>query len=240
MKLMAIDTSSIVASVAVMDETKLIGEFTLNLSKTHSQKLMPMVDAVLKQLELKVGDLDAIAVSRGPGSFTGLRIGVTAAKSFAQPFDLPVIPVPTLLGMAWNYPGFNGLVCPIMDARRGQVYAGVYQWNGCQMEAVLPEQAIQLTALLQWLQEHTQGQVCFLGDGIPKFTDQVKDTLADRAFISPPSHGAQRASSIGAAALTMKDQAVSYGELDADYLRKSEAERNLQAKQQEAAKKVDR
>ncbi len=234
MKILALDTSSNVASVAVVTEDKLLGDFTLNLSKTHSQKLMPIVDGLLSNLELGISDLDGIAVSAGPGSFTGLRIGVTAAKSFAQPLDLPVIPVSTIEAMAWNLPGFDGLVCPIMDARRGQVYTGVYQWNQGKMEAVLEDQAILLVDLLDWLKENTQEAVCFLGDGIPKFTQEVLEGLPGQAVIAPVSHGVQRASSVGALALTKWDQRQSYLEVDADYLRKSEAERNLDAKRQAA------
>ena len=126
MRILALDTSSLVASAAILEDDKLLGEMTINHPKTHSQKLMPIIEALCTSLGLKIKDMDLIAVAGGPGSFTGVRIGLSAAKAFAQPFDIPVVMVSSLKGLAYNLPGFDGIICPILDARRGEVYAGLH------------------------------------------------------------------------------------------------------------------
>ena len=127
MKILAIEASSLVASVAIMTDDIITAEYTMNHKITHSQTIMPMIDEIVKRCEADLSELDAIAVSGGPGSFTGLRIGSATGKGLAQALNIPIVHVPTLDAMAFNAYGYDGLVCPIMDARRMQVYTGIYR-----------------------------------------------------------------------------------------------------------------
>ncbi|MCD8067885.1 MAG: tRNA (adenosine(37)-N6)-threonylcarbamoyltransferase complex dimerization subunit type 1 TsaB [Lachnospiraceae bacterium] len=126
MKILAIDSSGLVATVALLEDEDLIAEYTVHYKKTHSQTLLPMLDEIRTMAELDLKTIDAIAVASGPGSFTGLRIGSATAKGLAQGLEKPIIEVPTLEGLAWQMYGSSALVCPLMDARRNQVYAGIY------------------------------------------------------------------------------------------------------------------
>ena len=128
MKILALDSSGLVASVAVAEDDNLIGEYTVNYKKTHSQTLLPMLDAVAKMVDLDLETIDAIAVAKGPGSFTGLRIGSATAKGLGLALDKPIVEIPTVDGLAYNLWGAKDLVCPLMDARRNQVYTGLYEF----------------------------------------------------------------------------------------------------------------
>ena len=129
MRILALDSSGLVASVAVVEDDQLIAEYTVNYKKTHSQTLLPMLDEIVKMTELDLDTIDAIAVSGGPGSFTGLRIGSATAKGLGLALKKPLIHIPTLEGLAYNLCGSADIVCPIMDARRGQVYTGIYEFD---------------------------------------------------------------------------------------------------------------
>ena len=122
MKILAFDSSGLVASVAIVQDDNLIAEYTTNYKKTHSQTLLPMLDEIVKMTETDKESFDALAVAAGPGSFTGLRIGSATVKGLALAWNIPVIAVPTLEGLAYNMWGSSRLICPIMDARRKQVY----------------------------------------------------------------------------------------------------------------------
>ena len=121
MKILALDSSGLVASVAVAEDDNLIAEYTVNYKKTHSQTLLPMLDEIAKMTELDLNTIDAIAVAAGPGSFTGLRIGSATAKGLGLALKKPLIPIPTVEGLAYNLYGTKALICPLMDARRNQV-----------------------------------------------------------------------------------------------------------------------
>ncbi|MCM1536819.1 MAG: tRNA (adenosine(37)-N6)-threonylcarbamoyltransferase complex dimerization subunit type 1 TsaB [bacterium] len=140
MKIAALESSGLVASVALMQDETLLAEYTVNYKKTHSQTLLPMLEELKRMTELDLSTLDAVAVSAGPGSFTGLRIGSATAKGLGMALDIPIIAVPTLEALAYNCYGTDQLVCPIMDARRGQVYTGVYRFERTGGKAV-PEEA---------------------------------------------------------------------------------------------------
>ena len=129
MRILALDSSGLVASVAIMQDDTLLGEYTTNHKKTHSQTLLPMLAQLMEELQLEMSDIDAIAVAGGPGSFTGLRIGSATAKGLGLAADLPLIHVPTLEGLAYNLWVTDAYVCPLMDARRNQVYTGVYYFE---------------------------------------------------------------------------------------------------------------
>ena len=136
MKILGLDSSGLVASVAVVEDDNLLGEYTVNYKKTHSQTLLPMLDAVVRMTELELASIDAIAVAGGPGSFTGLRIGSATAKGLGLALERPVVNVPTVDALAYNLAGCRDLVCPLMDARRSQTYTGLYRFSGNEMTCV--------------------------------------------------------------------------------------------------------
>ena len=139
MRILAIDSSGLVASVALMEDEQVICDYSINYKKTHSQTLVPMLDELKKMIDLDLSTIDAIAVAKGPGSFTGLRIGSATAKGLGLALNKPLIPVGTLEGLAMNMWGYDGLVCPIMDARRDQVYTGIYKFTNQNLETVLDQ-----------------------------------------------------------------------------------------------------
>lgn len=229
MKILAFETSSHVASVAVLSDEMLLGEFTINHPKTHSQKLMPMLEMLLESLELKIKDFDYLAVSKGPGSFTGVRIGVSTVKGLAQPHNLPVIAVSSLEALGQPFIGFDGLICPIMDARKNEVYTALYKWEHGALIAVEPDQAIAPDAWLESLKGRSE-PILLVGDGLPKYGDLYKETLGERLTLAPASFNRQRASSVAQSAMSKTEEAVSYSVVPTEYLRKSEAETTYDAK----------
>ena len=151
MRILALDSSGLVASVAVVEkieeEEQVIAEYTVNYKKTHSQTLLPMLDTVSDMIELDLKTIDAIAVAGGPGSFTGLRIGSATAKGLGLAMNKPLIHIPTLEGLAYNLCGTDAIVCPIMDARRGQVYTGIYEFCGNELVVLEDQMAISIEEL---------------------------------------------------------------------------------------------
>mgnify|MGYP001194219268 FL=1 len=226
MKILALDTTGLVASVALVDENKTIAEFTTNYKKTHSQTIMPMVENLKNMVDLDLSTIDYIACACGPGSFTGLRIGAATAKGLAHGLDIPVIPVPTLDALAYNMFGTNKLVVPIMDARRKQVYSAFY-YCGEKLERVSDYMAQDIDEVISQVLEIDENAV-FLGDGVPVFMDKLKQY--DTFTIAPVSANMQRSACVGAIALEMTDKAVDCNKFEIMYLRKSQAERELEEK----------
>ena len=149
MKILAIESSGLVASVALWSDGCLIGEFTTNFKKTHSQTLLPMLDQLMTTIGVELSECDAIAVSAGPGSFTGLRIGSATAKGLGLALDLPIIEVPTVDGIAYNLFGTDRVVCPLMDAKRQQVYTGLYTFDNDKMAVLSSQKAVSITRILE-------------------------------------------------------------------------------------------
>ena len=176
MRILALDSSGLVASVAVVEggvlEAQTIAEYTVNYKKTHSQTLLPMLDEVARMTELDLNSMDAIAVAAGPGSFTGLRIGSATAKGLGLALDKPLIHIPTLEGLAYNLCGTDHIVCPIMDARRGQVYAGIYEFDNDRLIVLEDQMAVGIEELGQRLHSYDR-KVVFLGDGVPVFKEAL-------------------------------------------------------------------
>jgi tRNA threonylcarbamoyladenosine biosynthesis protein TsaB len=133
MKLLAVESATLSGGVALLEDDRLLGEITLNIAITHSERLMFAVDRLLADCGLAPADLDGLAVSVGPGSFTGLRVGLATVKALAMALDLPVAPVPTLDALAARLPFADAPVCPILDARKGEVYFSLYRWSGSGM-----------------------------------------------------------------------------------------------------------
>ena len=231
MKILAIEGSSQVASVAVLTDEVITAEYTVNYKITHSQTLMPMLDEIIKMTETDLRTVDAIAISGGPGSFTGLRIGSATGKGLAQALNIPIIHVPTLDGMAYNAFGFDGIICPIMDARRSQVYTGLYSFNDGVFKVKMEGCAISIEELIAKLGGFT-GNILFIGDGIPVFKEQIENELAERAYFAPANMNRQRAASIAVLGgeYFKQGKTISAAEHLPEYLRSSQAEREREAK----------
>lgn len=226
MKILALDTTGLVASVALLDENKTIAEFTTNYKKTHSQTIMPMVEYLKNMVDLDLSTIDYIACACGPGSFTGLRIGAATAKGLAHGLNIPIIPVPTLDALAYNMQGCGSIIVPIMDARRNQVYSAIYYCNN-NLNRVSEYMAQDIDEVISKVLEINENAV-FLGDGVPVFKEKIEQY---KTFsIAPVSANMQRAACVGAVALTMTDKAVQCNEFEIMYLRKSQAERELEEK----------
>ena len=163
MNILGIDSSGLVASVALQSDDKLVGEYTIHNKKTHSQTLLPMIHDMLEMADVSVKELDAIAIASGPGSFTGLRIGAATAKGLGGALSIPLIAVPTLEGLAYNLAGAEALVCPIMDARRQQTYTGLYDFADGRMNTILPQCVVMIEEIVDQINELGR-RVIFLGD----------------------------------------------------------------------------
>lgn len=232
MKLLVLESSGLVASVALMEEEKMIGEYTVNFKKTHSQTLLPMVDELVKNIGIDLKDLDGIAISNGPGSFTGLRIGSATAKGLAQALNIPIVPVSTLEALAANLFGTKGIICPMMDARRNQVYTGLYGYEGSRLITYEKPDALPVTEILEKINQNGES-VIFLGDGVPVYKNQIEEMVKVPFRYAPPHLNRQRAGAVG----TLAVQYFQEGKMESardhkpDYLRKSQAERELLEKQ---------
>lgn len=233
MILLALDTSGIVASVCIMDETKTIAEFTVNYKKTHSQTIMPMVKMVCDMVELDLNQIDYVVVSSGPGSFTGLRIGAATAKGLAHGLNKHIVPVPTLDALAYNIYETNKIICPIMDARRGQVYAAFYHWQDGKLTK-LTEYMAEPIEDIAGIALSFENEVIFLGDGVAVYEQTLRNILGDNLLIAPANANMQRAASVAALAFDfIKDNKdIPYAEFAPFYIRKSQAERQYDEKHQ--------
>lgn len=237
MRILGIESASLVASVAVVTGDELTAEYTVNLKKTHSQTLLPMIDEVLRMLEIELDAVDAIAVSAGPGSFTGLRIGSATGKGLGLALGKPLIHIPTIDAMAYNLYGASGLICPIVDARRNQVYTGLYHFMD-KFETVKEQYGAEIKDLIEEINAIGE-KVIFLGDGVPVHQKLIEESIKVPCAFAPAHVNRQRGASVAALG------AVYYGEgrtesardHKPDYLRKSQAERerDLAEKQGELA-----
>ena len=226
MKVLAIDSSGLVASVAVVEDTTLLAEYTIHHKKTHSQTLLPMLDEVKRMTELDLKSVDYIAVASGPGSFTGLRIGSATAKGLALALSKDIVEVPTLEGLAYNLWGTDKFICPIIDARRNQVYTGVYRFEGDELTVIKEQDAMDMDELLSYC-ENLDGQVIFLGDGVPVYKERIMARSKDKFGFAPAHRSHQNAGSIAALGViyAARGKVVSAAAHEPEYLRKSQAER---------------
>lgn len=224
MKILGIDTSGQTASAAIIEDNKLIGEFSQNDKLTHSQTIMPMIAMLCEQTNTKKEELDYIACAVGPGSFTGLRIGAATAKGLCLGLDKPLLAVPTLDALAYNVFMTDAIVCPIMDARRQQVYACFYEWVDGKLEPLTEYMAESIDVIIE-IAETFERTVLFLGDGVP--VHQQKLMQNEDFCFAPASCSLQRAASVASLGKMMAEQgkAISGNELELIYLRKSQAER---------------
>lgn len=230
MKIAAIDSSGLVASVAILDGDTILARYSVNYKKTHSQTLLPMLAEITQMTEFELNSLDAIAIAKGPGSFTGLRIGSATAKGLGQALNKPIVEIPTLDAMAYQLYGMERVICPMMDARRGQVYTGLYQFVREDGETIfkvlVPQCAVAVEEIVDKVNE-IGSPVIYLGDGVPVHEAVLGErTNVDYEF-APANCNRQDAAALAtlAAAEFAKGNFVSSAEHRPDYLRLSQAER---------------
>lgn len=238
MKILALDSSGLVASVAVVEHDgtngNLLAEYTVNYKKTHSQTLLPMLDEIGRMIELDLNSIDAIAVAAGPGSFTGLRIGSATAKGLGLALDKPLVHVPTVDALAYNLYGTDRVICPLMDARRNQVYTGIYEFKQEELSVIEPQMAVGIEAIAEKLRALGR-PVIFLGDGVPVFREALTEQLmTGMDFSFAPAHlNKQRAGAVAALAVSyvQAGRTETAAEHKPDYLRPSQAERERAEKE---------
>lgn len=228
MRVLAIDSSGLTATVAIVEDDTTIAEFTINYKKTHSQTLLPMIDEMVKMVEADLNTIDAIAVAGGPGSFTGLRIGSATAKGLGLALGKPLIHIPTADAMAYSIYGCEDIICPIMDARRNQVYTGIYQMDGDKLQVLEAQMAVEIDELAKKL--CTYGKpVIFLGDGVPVHKDRLeKELMTNYDIAFAPAHmNQQRAAAVGMLGIQYYKEGKTETAMEhkPDYLRVSQAER---------------
>lgn len=241
MKIIGLDSSGLVASVAVVEDGVLLAEYTTDYKKTHSQTLLPMLAEIRDMIELNLDTVDAIAIASGPGSFTGLRIGAATAKGLGLAMDKPLVEVPTLEGLAFNLWGTDRVVCPLMDARRNQVYTGLYEFveetkDSAEMKTlslhVIKEQcAIDVKELFDEINALGR-EVIFLGDGVPVYRELIEQEIKVPFSYAPAGNNRQRAASVAAlgAIYYAQGKGIPAAEHQPEYLRKSQAEREEEEK----------
>ena len=231
MRILAIESSAVTASVAIITDSTVTAEYTINYKKTHSQTLLPMIDEICRMTETRPDSFDLIAVSVGPGSFTGLRIGVATGKGIALANNIPMVAVPTLKAMAYNLSMTDKLICPVMDARRDHVYGGVFHFNSQgELETDVEQGLFSGKDLVKLVNDLGKDEV-FIGDG-RGIIEKEEELLTCGCQYAPVHLNTQRASSVAALGWQMyKDGlAVEGGLVVPDYIRPSQAERELEAR----------
>jgi tRNA threonylcarbamoyladenosine biosynthesis protein TsaB len=227
MKILAIESASVTASCAVSDDEVILGEYTLNHKKTHSEKLMPLIEALLKELELKIQDIDVIAISEGPGSYTGLRIGAAIAKSLAYAANIPIASVPTTKSLAGNLFDVNKLIIPIMDAKGGRIYTGIYKMENRELVAIKNQFPCTIEELIEIINEYAE-PVILNGDGSLNYRELLEAKLKVEALYAPDRFNYLKASTLASIGFEMakRGELIEASEFKPQYLRLSQAERN--------------
>lgn len=230
MKVLALDTSNQVMGVAVVDQDVVLGEIITNMKKNHSVRLMPAVESLLQEVYVDVKELDRIAVAYGPGSYTGVRIGVTVAKTLAWSLGIPIVGVSSLEVLAQNGRRFDGLVSPLFDARRGQVYTGLYARQGGHFENVKTDRMILLVDWLNGLKQQPK-PILFLGQDLDKHSETIKETLGNQAVFAAAGEQNPRPGELALIA-SRRDPAQSVHTFVPEYLQLAEAESKWLASQE--------
>jgi len=228
MNVLALDTSGPNCSVAIINETNVIANFNINIGKTHSETLLPLVDELLRFSNISLNDIDMFACCIGPGSFTGIRIGIATIKGFALSLNKPVISVSTLEGLAYNVPTFDGIICSILDARNNNVYAALYQLQDTP-KMIGNYHTDSINDLIEELKKQDK-KILFVGDGAISYQEHIQNELKEKAFFTPYHLNEQSAVSIAKAAFDKynENNLDNVDALHPLYLRKSQAERMLE------------
>ena len=252
MRVLAIDSSGLTATVAVVEEEQTVAEYTINYKKTHSQTLLPMIDEMVRMVEVDLSTVDAIAVAGGPGSFTGLRIGSATAKGLGLALGKPLVSVPTVDAMAYSVYGCEDIICPIMDARRSQVYTGIYTFvpetaaedfheMRYRFKVIRVQMAVSVEELIRRLNVYGK-RVVFLGDGVPVYREMLAKGLKVPYFFAPSYMNRQRAAAVGALGIRYYQEGryETAAEHKPEYLRMSQAERERAQREKNAVPEVRR
>lgn len=227
MKVLAIESASVTASCAVSDDDTVIGEFSLSHKKTHSEKLMPLIESLINELGLKLQNIDVIAISEGPGSYTGLRIGAAIAKSLAYAEGIHIANVPTMKSLAFNVYYEDRFIVPIMDAKAGRIYTGIYKWNNENIMTVMKQFPCNIEELIEKL--NSLNEIIILnGDGSVNYRNLLEDKLDRNPLFSPKYCNYLKASSLAILGyeMALRGETVTASEFIPKYLRLSQAERN--------------
>jgi tRNA threonylcarbamoyladenosine biosynthesis protein TsaB len=226
MRLLAVETSTLTGAVALLDGPRVVGESRLNVAVTHGERLLAAVDGILREARWRLEDVDALAVAVGPGSFTGLRIGVSTMKGLAFATGKPLVGIPTLDALAWTLPFAAYPVCPILDAKKGEVYTALYRTLEGRLCRLSPYRVVDPRTLADELRRDPGGPVVFLGDAVAPFAEVLVGALGTAARLGPAACRLPSAASLGDLAV----QALDRGEradpaaLVPLYVRRSEAE----------------
>ena len=230
MYILAIETTGPYASVALMDaKAKIVASLTSKEEMNHLKELMPMVDELLAKAKVDKSELTAIAASVGPGSYTGIRIGVSTARALAQSLDIPCVPVKTLNAFIYQEKA-SGIICPIINARRGQVYGALFDRGEYNCRTLLAPGPYMLEDVLKAIEEKAFGKVTFYGDGIDAYEEEIKKAIkADRREFADKKIRYQSAESVAQDAFmkVLWKKTVKYDELEPEYMRETEAEQKL-------------
>lgn len=230
MIILSIDSATDAATVAVVSNDQILGEMNFANKKQHSVLIMPMIDELLKSLNLTIDDIDGFVISKGPGSFTGLRIGMATIKGLSLGSSKPYVSISSLDSLAYNLYGANGIVCPIMDALRENVYCALYKFENGEMIKLMDYDRLSLDELISKLKEFKE-PVYFVGDGTKKYGELLKKSL-ENCFFAPNNLNYTRASSLGELGIKLLSQGIS-DDINISnplYLRKSQAEREYDEK----------
>ena len=225
MRVLAVDTATKICSVAVVENNALLSELTVNHGHTHSTHLMPMVDTLLSQCGLSVKDLDGFAITIGPGSFTGLRIGLSTIKGLAVATGKPAAGVSTLDALASQFPYAGCMICPMIDARKGEVYAAGYTYQDGTLRQIRPAMAVSPEDAVSSI----AGTCLYVGSGARLYRDRITDAAGSRAVFVPAGQNDIRAATVGILGLQQLSQVqpTHLSQLNPWYIRASDAERKL-------------
>lgn len=239
MRVLAIDTSNLVLSVAVVEEERVLAETTTNQQKNHSVRMMDAISELLDATNTSPEELSGIGVAIGPGSYTGVRIGVASAKSIAWSLNLPVVGVSSLQAVAMNALGFADLIVPLFDARRGQVYTGCYASRGLDsLDMLEKERIILLQEWLPLLRDRARGRsILFLGEDVRMHRQTIEQVLGEQALFASPAFNHPRAAHIGYLAMQRLQEGTDAHALVPEYLQLAEAEAKWLAQKQEGSVK---
>ncbi len=230
MKILSLDSATECATAAIIDDNKLLGEIVINHKKQHSVIMMPMIDNLIKNCGLTIADIDGYAISNGPGSFTGLRIGMSTVKGLVQSTKKPFVAISSLDGLANNLFNVQGIICPIIDALRGNVYTNFYRFENGKLITLEEDQLLSIDEVIEKCSSFEE-PITFLGDGTYKFGEKLSELLPTSS-IAPSTLNVAKASSIGALGFIKLSEGYSDNVLSSApvYLRKCQAEREYDEK----------
>lgn len=228
MKILAIESASVTASCAISDDNIVLGEYSLSHKKTHSEKLMPLIEELLEDMNINIQDIDVIAISEGPGSYTGLRIGAAIGKSLAFATNIPIANVPTMKSLASNIYAPNTLIVPVMDAKAGRVYTGIYKWENDKLVTVKEQFPTNVNKLIELLNQYEEPML-LNGDGSVNYKNTFEEMMRIEPKFSPSQFNFLKASSLACIGYDMaiSGDVVNASEFSPKYLRLSQAERNI-------------